>query len=354
MIRLITGLPGNGKTLRVVWELSKIAEKGERPIYVHGIPDLAIPVNQLEDPEKWYEHEDHALIVIDEAQSIFRPRGTGSNVPPHVARLEKHRHQGIDLWLITQHPMLLDTNVRRLVGEHIHVHRPFGFQRATILKWQEVSNPSSKSHIAQAQKEQWSFPQDAYKLYKSAQVHTHKAQIPWKMVILAIGTLVAAVVAMGYAYYHFSKMANAGKPLTEATKAQPSALGGGLAVVGNSDKKKSPQEDLRDWLDARKPRIEGLPETAPQYDDVMKPQVAPQPSACIKMRDECRCYTHQATLIDMSRNLCEQIVKKGYFDATLARENRSSTSVQGQSNRAPTQQVPTVTLALPDFKETKP
>jgi zona occludens toxin len=312
VIRLITGLPGNGKTLRTVWELSKIAQAGQRAIFVNGIKDLAITHHELADPEKWFEVGANSLVVIDECQRVFRPRGNGTKVPEHVEKLETHRHLGIDLWLITQHPNLLDMNVRKLVGEHIHVFRPWGLARATVLKWQEVSNPQSQKDIRMAQKESWSFPKDAYKLYKSAEAHTHKRQLPMKMLALAGVAMVATVASIGYAWHWVNKQMNPQATQAQATKSPVETF----APVGN----KTPKLQLAEWLEERKPRIPGLAETAPVYDDVMKPQSAPLPQACVEMAAKCHCYTYQATVLDMPQDLCKQIVRRGYFDATRKRE----------------------------------
>ena len=61
------------------------------------------------------------------------------------------------------------------------------------------------------------------------------------------------------------------------------------------------------------PRIEGLPYTAPRYDEVTKPVTAPFPAACMSMGPVCRCYSQQGTLIQADKSLCLQIVKNGFF-----------------------------------------
>ena len=46
-----------------------------------------------------------------------------------------------------------------------------------------------------------------------------------------------------------------------------------------------------EYVDSHKPRIAGFAHTAPRYDDVTKPLVAPYPAACMVMAGECRCYS---------------------------------------------------------------
>ena len=77
--------------------------------------------------------------------SAFRPRSSGSPVPDYVSELETHRHKGYDLFLITQHPMLIDGNVRKLTGKHYHVKRFLGFPKSTIHEFEQVRDNCDKS-----------------------------------------------------------------------------------------------------------------------------------------------------------------------------------------------------------------
>ena len=143
VITLITGSPGMGKTSLVVSML--MDQPKDRPIFVDGIPDLKIPHHPAEgDVANWHQWLPvGALLVIDEVQRIFRPRSTGSKVPDGVQAMETHRHNGQDLILITQSPLLLDSNIRRLVGRHIHIKQtPLG---RYLYEWPEVGEPESKA-----------------------------------------------------------------------------------------------------------------------------------------------------------------------------------------------------------------
>lgn len=125
-----------------------------------------------------YESHKGAILVIDEAQRHFRPRPAGSAVPDHVAALEVHRHQGLDIWLVTQRPGLLDSNVRALCGKHIAL-------RSTALgrykyEWPEVGDIESKSSRDTAARSRYKLPKHVFKLYKSAEAHTvHKHTLPF-------------------------------------------------------------------------------------------------------------------------------------------------------------------------------
>ena len=105
MISLITGLPGSGKTSLMVYMLMTRKDLQNRPLYVDGIPDLKIPHQEIPegcDMTTWYEWAPTgAILVIDEAQRIFRPRPAGAKVPQYVQELETHRHKGIDIFILT-------------------------------------------------------------------------------------------------------------------------------------------------------------------------------------------------------------------------------------------------------------
>ncbi|MBN0698390.1 zonular occludens toxin, partial [Pseudomonas aeruginosa] len=83
---------------------------------------------EFDTPEEWYNLPDGSVIVIDEAQRVFGNDGSRAR-PEKVTRFETHRHQGLDIHLITQHPSLLCTPVRKLVGKHINFIRPYGREK---------------------------------------------------------------------------------------------------------------------------------------------------------------------------------------------------------------------------------
>lgn len=131
-----------------------------------------------------YESHKGALLVIDEGQRHFRPRPAGSPVPDHVAALEVHRKQ-LDIWIITQRPGLIDSNVRGLCGRHIALREtPFGRYK---YEWPEVGDIESKTSRDTAARTRYKLPKHVFDLYKSAEVHTdHKHTLPLAAKILAV------------------------------------------------------------------------------------------------------------------------------------------------------------------------
>lgn len=298
MITLITGLPGAGKTLYALNYVKELAESSGRQVFYNGVSDLKLPWSELDKGEDWHTVPPGSIVLIDECQRVFRPRGNGSQVPAHVEKLETHRHSGIDLILITQHPMLAESNVRRLVGRHFHVVRTFGLQKSTVHEWGTVKDNCDKSR-ADSVRHDFLYPVASYQWYHSAEVHTHKARIPSRVYFLVLLPLL--LIAMAYGVWRWyapkiSKPAPAAVPLSEFQR--PPGV---------------PEKNPADWIKDRQPRIAGLPATAPVYDVVTTPTKAPYPAACVRSAKKCTCFSQQATVLNVSPEMCGQIVEKGYF-----------------------------------------
>ena len=322
MITLITGQPGAGKTLFGIQFVRELAAKEKRTVYYSGIKDLRLGWIELEKPEEWFKVPQGSVVVIDEAQRIFRPRGAGAVVPRHVSELETHRHQGLDIYIITQHPMLVDTNVRRLVGRHFHVVRSFGLKRATVHEWGEVKEQCDKSRDDSVRHE-WSYPRDVFALYHSAEVHTHKARVPLRIfVLVALPVVLGVLVWVVVKWWERSGAMHLDKALEAkgATKTEPVKVASGKLSAS-------------DWIAEHKPRVDGLAYTAPVYDDVTKPVRAPYPAACIASKARCSCYSEQATRLDMSDQLCRQIVERGFY---VAWDTARGSQSQARSERVVT------------------
>lgn len=303
----MTGLPGAAKTLYTLCAVKSLAEKDQRPVYYSGIVDCKLPWIELDKPEEWHQLPINAIVVIDEAQRIFRPRGQGSAVPPHVAELETHRHKGIDLFLITQHPMLLDANVRRLVGRHLHAVRNFGMRRSTVHEWQECK-PRCDESRADSVRHEFGYPVEAFAWYKSAEAHTHQRRLPARLFfLLAAPFIVAALV-----WWAWSRMSaeTVSKPKPGAILTQDSK-----GAVPVSDAKQLPKT-ATEYVRERMPRLQDFPESAPVFDGLATPKVFPVIAACVSSKKNgCLCYTQQGTrLSGISEYTCASFVARGAFD----------------------------------------
>jgi len=331
MIYLITGVPGSGKTLYAVSTLvqkllaEKITQKDgtqtERRLVVDGIRDLVIPHEmmaerpesellfvpnggggksaQIEKPEgnglwNWFEWcKPGDILVIDEVQRYWRPRGMGVKPPPEIAMLETHRHLGVDFVIITQNPMLIDQNVRRLVGRHQNIRRLLGMARAIVYDWDSCAADVTRTKTATSS--MWAYPKSAYKLYSSSVLHLkQKQKIPLWLAVpvlavvaglfvapMAFGTLSGAMTGKGVSSSkpvdkkEFSLLPDvtAGVPLASA-----SAPVGAVAPVG-----------------AASGLAPGLPENR-LY------------AGCISSGKKCTCYDDTAKAVVVEPGLCGSIL----------------------------------------------
>lgn len=315
MITLITGAPGSGKTAALILLLQDVLRAAGRIVYVHGIPDLKIEHQQLVDPTTWPSSvPDGSVVIIDEVQNVWRPRGPGTKVPDHVAALETHRHRGLDFYIITQGPNLVDANVRALVGRHIHL-RDIGFLGRWWYEWPECADQCRTGWKNAPIKKKYKLPKQIFGLYKSASVHIKPVRSFPKMFFVAVFALLAVAVLSYYAYS--SLQAKLAPP---APVAVVGALPGFLQ--GSAPQAKhvlTPEE----YFAAFVPRVEGLPHTAPRYDEVQKITQVPKPAACIdgirrgETERSCICWSQQATPLQVPADMCRQIAAGGFFDDAL-------------------------------------
>lgn len=331
MIELVTGLPGNGKTLFTIAQVKARAERENRQVFYHGIPELSLNWEQLDDPREWAKVPPKSIVVIDEAQKTFRNRSLGAQPPQFVTDLETHRHLGIDIVMITQHPSLIDPAVRRLAGRHQHLVRMWGMEASTVHKWDAVKDNCDKSR-SDSEKTKWAFDKSVYKLYKSAEVHTMKRSIPARVKMLAF--LLVAFVALAAYFVMFLKKKTTDPQLSTPAAAsspaagavQPGRTGGGGGAAAPAD----PLEDLRAYAWREQPRVSGLPHTAPKYDSITEPVRAPIPAACIQKGDvrrgqvDCKCYSQQGTPMAVEFNMCVEFARNGYFQDFDAERDRAN------------------------------
>jgi len=305
-ISLHTGLPGNGKTLYTIGFVKQWSEREGREVYYHGIADLTLPWNKLDDPKKWFLVPPGSIVVIDEAQQIYRNRSIRSDAPEHVTELETHRHLGIDLVLITQHPSLIDPAVRKLTQTHRHIVRIWGMQSATIHLWNGVKDNCDKQR-ADSEKSKFIFDKSLYGVYKSAEVHTMKRRIPMRVVFLLLVPLL--LFAAAYVVYSIAVKPKKVAPVGTG----PEAAAMSAASPGAAQERFDPVADARRYVYQNTPRVQHVQHTAPKYDELTKPQAVPVPAMCIKTKSACQCYSQQGTKMDVVGNACFDIAYNGYF-----------------------------------------
>lgn len=356
-IELFTGQPGNGKTALMMERLVAEAKAATRPIFAAGIdgldPGLA---TVLDDPRHWnnkdadgnYIVPDGSLIFVDEAWKWFGHLhdATRQQTPRHVLELAEHRHRGLDFVWTTQQPNQLYPFVRGLIGSHAHVVRRFGTKMLDVYRWGELNEEiKSLAKRDMAQRTTRLLPSQVFGQYKSAEVHTIKARIPFKVMLLPV----LAVAAIVFAYLAYTSL-------------RPSSFAGGEGKEGtqsaSADAAPSPfrpagaKEGAPRWPTAAAyakdhlPRISTMPWTAPVFDERQArsdPQLVCMSSLegldaqGVRQEASCRCLTEQGTAYELSQPECRTLARNGpvYNPYRERSEERSTQRVEDLERSRP-------------------
>lgn len=176
----------------------------------------------LESPDDWRTCPDGSVIFYDEVQNrkIYKNTKEKNDI---IGDLTVHRHRGFDIWFITQFPVLIHTEVRAVVGNHYHLSRPWGLPQAYVHVWSyAVVDPNSFSKKRAAERTfRFSYSKDIYKLYTSSTMHTHKINLPKKLIFL--GIVMCGGLYMAYNGFSKGTIFNKGSDVTEKVNAAQQA-----------------------------------------------------------------------------------------------------------------------------------
>lgn len=357
MIYLTTGANGAGKTLITLRDVRAQQLKENRPVYYHGFEmDEAKAAEfgwQKFDPKKWQDLPDGSICVMDECQNEFPLRRSGSEVPDYIQAIAQHRRRrGFDFWMICPHPSLIDVFVRRLIDKpswHRHLKRAFGADMVSVLRFAAPDMKCEEPGAgARGEVSMVGYPKEVYGWYRSASLHTGKKKIPRAVYVVA-----ACAIAVPAALYFaisgvYNNTVKQTKPATETIAKQP-----GTNPNENPSMRNVAQVMTGDeYISHRTPRLRDFPHTAPAYDDTTKPVHAPYPAACVQMGKTCKCYTQQATLLQVSGPTCLQIVAQGFFMDWQHPEKPQDRNDRGDRHRLDDRQP--VKIAASDMPRTVP
>lgn len=323
-VTLFTGKPGAGKTAQLVAELVKLrkAEPG-RPLFqfgINGLKDELAGTLTQDQLYKWWELPPGSIIAIDECQEdgsnpdqpvSLMPKDRGMPAD-WVQRITKVRHQGMSFLLTTQDPANMSAYVRRLVGRHVHTVNKFQSGVITRYEWGRcMDDPESRANRKQAIETMGTLPKEVFDMYKSSQLHTMKPRLPKKLFLFA-GLVVAAVgllIAVPFVIMRAKNQAvhAAGGSAAQASPVAAGGLPAGSAVSVSDALRRS---DYAAWM---RPRVEGIPWTAPAFDQL---QVTAVPRlACMAVEDgRCNCVTEQGTRYEVPLPTCRAIVRDGLYN----------------------------------------
>ena len=308
MITLFTGMPGAGKTAAMIDVLRELTK--DRPLFVHFDPKERLRPEQkllhetLQLPHTpvnaatWHEEvPDGGILVIDEAQGCWRPRGPAAKVPEAIAALETHRHAGVDIFLTTQAPRLVDANVRGLVGRHVHI-RDTGWLGRWWYEWPEVNE--SLAWKTCPVKKRYKLPKSVFDLYRSAAVHTTPVRMAPKTlllvaVLLVCLTVLVAMIVRSIRGHTSPKPEAQPEPSAQVVTAAQQSPAAQRAQLGE------PPDERVDFM----PRLSDRPWTAPAYDGLRKVVRLPAISGAVCINGVCECYHGKERLMDVSSEACQ-------------------------------------------------
>ncbi|WP_297188548.1 zonular occludens toxin domain-containing protein [uncultured Porticoccus sp.] len=318
MIYLYTGSNGSGKTLNAIkFVVEQLNPDGDRPVFYYspeskpigiaeaGVLDwTSLTKDQVLD---WWDFPEGSIFFIDEFRTVWPYRNHRDPVPKSVDLLSDHRDKGFDFLLTAQKATgQFDPAIQGFIEEHRHLEGVGGSAKSRHFVYQSFCNsPQNPTKYQHCDRETIPFDKKYFSYYRSASIHTHKNRLPYKKLLYLAPLPLILIGLIWFAYSTLTQDRSYIGAESETASALPFVPTSPLN--GHSD---------LSWVDLHTPRIAGLPHTSPAYDDLMKPEQAPKPAACIinHATDICRCHTQQATPLDVPDSLCRSIVASGWFD----------------------------------------
>ena len=319
MLYLITGSPGSGKTLSAVQMIMRVKqETPERLIYVANIDGLNIPgVIHLEhdDVLNWHTVcEKNSIIFVDEAQRYWRAQRSGEPSKA-IIEMETHRHDGIDIVMMTQHPTFLHANIRKLNPTHVHL---LAYTKSSALRWEwRECHDDVADTVARASGEfqEWHYPQEHYGKYISATQHTKRAKRSMRQVIGRIGLWFSVTACVGGllwgGWFMYSKREEASKAFSSKPALNVSASQPGRSATPVSDGGRPVYSTPEAFAAAHIARIESMPWSAPLYDGQAVTQHPRLFCMAVERPGPCSCITEQGTRYGASDATCRKIALEG-------------------------------------------
>lgn len=317
-ITLITGVPGSGKTLYTVSKLIRPIigaqipvddDDGRTVMHTRGVfsnvNGLQLDHELIDSNGSWtykdksWSFEGHsgglhdwhewaqpgAFIVFDEFQKAWPPRPNGAPVPPDVQALDTHRHMGVDFVLLTQNPLNVDRHVLGLVDRHLHVRRVANSAVAIVYEWDHASR--SFLYKNAVNRAPWRYDKSAYKLYKSARVHTKQRRtVPGLVWFVLIG--LAALLYLGPATYQ--RVAAKGVSATRAAASAP-----GAAASAPRSGASAPESAGAEVAKLARGLKKDVQDVLGDSDAV----------GCVQSATACKCYDKAGKAVPVEPGFCE-------------------------------------------------
>ena len=240
-------------------------------------------------------HSDGKTPGLEVYGNLFASTGKpGESDDPRVRAMSTHRHRGFDIVFITQWPNKIHHQVRTLVGEHVHMNRAMGLNRAGVLKWSRVqADPYDEKAREKSEEEIWAFPKALFARYISASLHSdgHKFRMPkkvWQALSMLVVGLVIAWVLWAKVVPHMQEKY---KQKTVSMKAEgASSSAPAPAAPGSSGADISPPTG--EWVSLTAEPVVSL-------------------AGCLDSDRGCRCWNTDGDQVDQTQAECRNVVDRG-------------------------------------------
>lgn len=314
----------------------------------------------LKTPDDWRTTPDGSIVYYDEAQQHERYRsGTQSNKDEIVQKLQVHRHTGHDIWFITQSPRFLNAFVLDLVGEHYHLHRPYGAKLASVYYWRSCrKQPQSTASRELAENEfLFKYPKSLFAHYKSATSHSVKFKIPKKFFIISVVAICLGIFVWNMIFS--DKTQKFINPEAAKEESNPEKNQQGDKQQAASIAPDQLDQECRKGINVEKPecvqwfdskskqnnsesniqRVSYNPDTPfdqQEIQDSIQYDVTAMPvfSGCTKFNGKYYAYTQQGTKLNVSSEDCRKLIENGDrpFNYFAKQQQQQFNSAQVQQN----------------------
>jgi zona occludens toxin len=311
MISIITGLPGAGKTSWLVEQvLMKLAAKGweEKAVDSDGNPVTVkrrlftnvkglllehelIGEDELNSWPDWVKPGD--IIVFDEIQKPWPKVPAGTKKPKCISELETHRHYGIDIYGLTQHPNLVNDALVTLAGQHKHVRKVGNSRFATVYEWDGVSR--TLLYKNSVSKSPWRRGKEVEKMYRSSALHTkQKRTLPTVLWIVLL-----CLIGLPIGFYQYS-----GKFKERFFGEKPTAMVASAHTTKGDSQVKAPP--ALDQVEPKTPpAVPAVIPATPGHVD-QKPIVF---AGCARIRERCQCFDTAGQPVEKEKLYCEDLTR---------------------------------------------
>ncbi len=159
MIKMFCGRPGSGKSYIASKQAIKFMEKGRPvfsnyPICFHSGKYEYRSLQLTRDMIRKGAYPPGSLIIVDECNHWFNSRNFKEFNVQDLIFFTQHRHIGLDMFLISQHPQRVDVSIREIVNLYYEIINigPFSL----IFKYDNIEDYSTGKQFPQII---WRFPQ---------------------------------------------------------------------------------------------------------------------------------------------------------------------------------------------------